>query len=88
MTKINFDHHKGMFGILSMLKNIAEQFKFGDVEKFEDVKLFFLQGTDKYSTVSRMITSNSSVFSQIENEWRCWSISFKDKEPLGNQDLQ
>ncbi|OBZ82694.1 hypothetical protein A0J61_09256 [Choanephora cucurbitarum] len=44
MSKINFDHHKGMFGTLSMLKNIAKQFKYGDIKLFEKIKLFFLQG--------------------------------------------
>ncbi|ORE10150.1 hypothetical protein BCV72DRAFT_200175, partial [Rhizopus microsporus var. microsporus] len=31
ITKIHFDHHKGIFDILSMLKNVADQFRYGNI---------------------------------------------------------
>lgn len=30
-----------------MLKNVAEQFKFSDLDKPKDIKMFFLQGAGK-----------------------------------------
>lgn len=41
-TKVNFDHHKGVFGLLSMLKCIADDYSFASVETFMKVKVFFL----------------------------------------------
>ncbi|EIE90418.1 hypothetical protein RO3G_15129 [Rhizopus delemar RA 99-880] len=40
-VKLNFDHHKGMFGLLAMLKCIADEFHFANIEKFCKVKVFF-----------------------------------------------
>lgn len=43
-VKLKFDHHKGMFGMLAMLKCIADEFYLASVEKFSKVKVFFLNG--------------------------------------------
>ncbi|KAI8346388.1 hypothetical protein EDC96DRAFT_521552 [Choanephora cucurbitarum] len=40
--KLNFDHHKGLFGALSMLKCIADDYSFASVDCFTNVKVFFL----------------------------------------------
>jgi hypothetical protein len=40
-TKSKLDHHKGMFGILAMLKYIVDNFPFGSVETFVRRKFFF-----------------------------------------------
>lgn len=39
-TKSKLDHHKGMFGILAMLKYIVDTFPFGSVETFVWRKFF------------------------------------------------
>ncbi|KAI8387521.1 hypothetical protein BD560DRAFT_320769, partial [Blakeslea trispora] len=41
-SKIAFDHHKGLFGALAMLKAIADSFSKARIETFENVKVFFL----------------------------------------------
>ncbi|KAF1798589.1 hypothetical protein FB192DRAFT_1392267 [Mucor lusitanicus] len=41
--KISFDHHKGLFGTLAMLKSIADSYYFGKVETFAKIKVLFLQ---------------------------------------------
>ncbi|KAG1468825.1 hypothetical protein G6F56_003613 [Rhizopus delemar] len=46
-VKIKLDHHKGMYGILAMLKCIADDFPFASVEAFSRVKVFFIQAADK-----------------------------------------
>ncbi|KAI8097849.1 uncharacterized protein B0P05DRAFT_601512 [Gilbertella persicaria] len=45
-SKINFDHHKAVFGNLSMLKNIADDYAFASIEQFLKVKVFFIQAAD------------------------------------------
>lgn len=42
-VKIKLDNHKGMFGILAMLKCIADYYSFASVESFSQIKVFFLQ---------------------------------------------
>lgn len=46
-VKLKFDHHKGMFGMLAMLKTIADEYHFASVENFSKFKVFFLNGADK-----------------------------------------
>jgi hypothetical protein len=36
------DHYKGMFGLLSMCKGIAENYKYASLESFKKQKVFFL----------------------------------------------
>ncbi|CAO3679486.1 unnamed protein product [Rhizopus stolonifer] len=45
-VKIKLDHHKGIYGILAMLKCIADKFTFASVEKFSRVKVFFLHAAE------------------------------------------
>lgn len=40
-SKISFDHHKRLFGVLSMLKTIADTFYFASIEQFGQMKVFF-----------------------------------------------
>lgn len=40
--KISFDHHKGLFGALAMLKSIADEFPMATVGTFQRCKVFFL----------------------------------------------
>lgn len=40
-TKINFAHHKGVFGGVAMLKEVADKFEYGSTKTFSKVKVFF-----------------------------------------------
>lgn len=44
LSKINYDHHKGLFGCLAMLKTVAEEFYLGSLELFQRIKVFFIHG--------------------------------------------
>lgn len=46
-SKIAFDHHKGLFGALAMLKSIADEFPMATVEAFQKCKVFFVHGAGK-----------------------------------------
>lgn len=41
-SKSSFDHHKGLFGSLSILKAIADNYSFGSLKTFKNVKVFFI----------------------------------------------
>ncbi|KAG1144359.1 hypothetical protein G6F37_007464 [Rhizopus arrhizus] len=46
-SKSSFDHHKGLFGALSMIKAIADNYSFGSLETFKNVKVFFVHAAGK-----------------------------------------
>lgn len=41
-SKHSFDHHKGIFGSLAMLKNIADEFSLAKLDTFSTIKIVFL----------------------------------------------
>lgn len=45
-SKISFDHHKGLFGTLAMLKNITDELQFASMETFCKCKVFFVHAAD------------------------------------------
>ncbi|CEG81395.1 hypothetical protein RMATCC62417_15605 [Rhizopus microsporus] len=47
MTRTNFDHHKAMFGLLSVLKTLADEIKYGSLEIFEQINLLFVHAEGK-----------------------------------------
>ncbi|CAO3637971.1 unnamed protein product [Mucor hiemalis] len=42
-----FDHHKELFGALSILKTIADTFYFASIEQFGQMKVFFTHAAEK-----------------------------------------
>ncbi|ORE07283.1 hypothetical protein BCV72DRAFT_205841 [Rhizopus microsporus var. microsporus] len=48
MTKINFNHHKDMFGALAMLKTIADEIKYTSLDYFQKVKILLVHAADKF----------------------------------------
>ncbi|RCH92266.1 hypothetical protein CU097_012392 [Rhizopus azygosporus] len=45
-TKKPFDHHKGMFDMLPMLKSTLDEFRYASVEIFDEVKVLFIHAAD------------------------------------------
>ncbi|KAG2237314.1 hypothetical protein INT48_009047 [Thamnidium elegans] len=43
-TKIKFDHHKAMFGLLAMMKIVAGEYQYASLQHFSKCKFFFLHG--------------------------------------------
>lgn len=41
-NKVNFDHHKGVYGMLSMLKCIADDYNHASLATFVKMKVYFL----------------------------------------------
>ncbi|EIE90517.1 hypothetical protein RO3G_15228 [Rhizopus delemar RA 99-880] len=46
-AKSSFDHHKDLFGVLAMLKTVADEFYLGSVSTFSKLKLFFVHASGK-----------------------------------------
>lgn len=59
-VKINFDHHKGTFGSLAMLKTVADGFCFASVETFKKLKVFFVHASGNVVLIS-MNNTNLSI---------------------------
>lgn len=77
-VKLNFDHHKGMFGLLAMLKCIADEFHFANIEKFCKVKVFFY--TQQVTLYFTKYSSNSNCFYiQIRSKLHLWSVCFQQE---------
>jgi hypothetical protein len=44
--KSKFDRHKGLFGILAMLKTIAGEYQYGSLETFKQIKALFIHDSN------------------------------------------
>lgn len=51
-VKLNFDHHKGMFGTLAMIKSLVDEFDYASIGQFKKVKVFFLNAAGRTYTAS------------------------------------
>ncbi|OBZ82243.1 hypothetical protein A0J61_09710 [Choanephora cucurbitarum] len=45
-TKHSFDHHKGTYGVLAMLKGIADEYHLASVDTFSKLKILFVHAAD------------------------------------------
>lgn len=46
-TKLSLDNSKGMFGLLAMMKTIADKYRYCSKDIFKQLKLLFLQPGSK-----------------------------------------
>lgn len=67
-VKINFDHHKGTFRSLALLKCIADGFSFASVEKFKKVKVFFVHAAGNIHFLDTVINVDFSF--SVSNLYR------------------
>lgn len=42
MSKIQFDRHKATYGLLAMLKCLAEKYEYGSIETFQKLEMMFI----------------------------------------------
>lgn len=61
-VKIKLDHHKGMYGILAMLKCIADDFPFASVEAFSRVKVFFVQAAGNILFLLNIVVNSNIIY--------------------------
>jgi hypothetical protein len=81
--KINFDHHKGTFECLAMLKTIADEFYFVSRDTFKKLKIFF------FYTLQVIVQACHQIYtytSKVENlhcigtKLHLWSIKYCEEE--------
>lgn len=74
-TKINFDHHKGVYGLLPMIKWIADDYRFGSLDTFTKIKAYFIhaEGTPLCRFGKNILNDNSfsSGFRQVASSLEC-----------------
>lgn len=56
-NKLKLDHHKGVYGALSMLKCIVDDYAYASLKSFSKVKVFFLHGAGKV-----LVYETSNIF--------------------------
>lgn len=56
-SKISFDHHKGMFGLLAMMKRLAHHYELASYETLSNVKIFFLHAHGMFPEYDACIDS-------------------------------
>lgn len=49
-AKVSFDHHKGMFALLSMLKRVADRCNYATYDQFSNLELVFLHAHGMYDS--------------------------------------
>lgn len=83
-AKISYDHHKGFFGGIALLKLIADEFPLASSETFSKVKIFFVHGAGKLPIficlfcLSRFLSFLITLGEQIH----LWILRFESQGPL------
>lgn len=74
-AKAYFDHNKGMFGVLAVLKCVTADLAFASVELLEKVRLFF--SMLKVRLLFHKDTTIDFFLSNIDTHLHLWSISYR-----------
>ncbi|CAO3699877.1 hypothetical protein G6F70_007182 [Rhizopus microsporus] len=85
-TKKPFDHHKGMFGKLSMLKSILDEFRYASVEIFDEVKVLFIHAADHRVKLKEARYAKSvALLTDIVNPWIIKLTQAEDNKGMAEQ---
>ncbi|KAG1141016.1 hypothetical protein G6F37_005338 [Rhizopus arrhizus] len=79
-VKLNFDHHKGMFGALAMIKSIADQYEYASVDQFEKVKVFFLNAAGRHLHLWSLSYKKNDLFDLWKESSLLLRPDFDDKQ--------
>ncbi|KAG0945455.1 hypothetical protein G6F57_003976 [Rhizopus arrhizus] len=79
-VKLNFDHHKGMFGALAMIKSIADQYEYASVDQFEKVKVFFLNAAGRHLNLWSLSYKKNDLFDLWKESSLLLRPDFDDKQ--------
>ncbi|ORZ19905.1 hypothetical protein BCR42DRAFT_371771 [Absidia repens] len=61
-VKISFDHHKGAFGAVAMLKSTADQYPYASVSRFRKIKVFFVHAAGNKLHLWSLSFKNDGVY--------------------------
>jgi hypothetical protein len=81
-SKICFDHHKGLFGLLAMLKSIADVYHEGTMETFRSIKVFFIHAAGKLYISLFYLVPFTHLCNVLEETLYLWSLRFEPGGPV------
>ncbi|KAI8877157.1 hypothetical protein K501DRAFT_278719 [Backusella circina FSU 941] len=65
-TKKGFDHHKATFGLLAMLKVIADEWEMGSFKSFSNIKMYFLHACGTKARVWSLCSPKENVYDSLK----------------------
>ncbi|KAI7900366.1 uncharacterized protein BX663DRAFT_532465 [Cokeromyces recurvatus] len=71
-SKINYDHHNGIYGSLTMLKTVADIFCFASIECFKVFKIYFLQAEEENLEILRTFDDKHDHLPNLIQFW--WRV--------------
>ncbi|KAI7898051.1 uncharacterized protein BX663DRAFT_582987 [Cokeromyces recurvatus] len=80
--KVSFDHHKAMFGMLSMLRTIAMKYKHASFNTFKKVKIHFLHGHGEAIRHWSMSIQTYGVYLMTKEQRVDVPVNFDEKDVL------
>ncbi|KAF7727191.1 hypothetical protein EC973_007889 [Apophysomyces ossiformis] len=81
-TKINFDFHKGMYGAVSMLKTVADIYKYASFHIMAKLKLYFWHVHTTHIRLWSISCPSGGVFVMMREDKCPIPISFNDDPKL------
>ncbi|CEG76176.1 hypothetical protein RMATCC62417_11108 [Rhizopus microsporus] len=78
--KVSFDHYKAMFGMLAMIRNIAQQYSKGTFDTFRKLKIHFLHGHGDAIRHWSISVQALGVYLMDEEQKVVVSVDFKQKD--------
>ncbi|CAO3649580.1 unnamed protein product [Cunninghamella blakesleeana] len=81
-SKVSFDIHKAMFGLLSVLKTIADQFEYASLKSFQQLKVFFLHFSGSNCRIWSLRYSENGVYLFLREDKVILHQTFQEKDDL------
>ncbi|KAI9340614.1 hypothetical protein BD770DRAFT_422260 [Pilaira anomala] len=79
-SKVSFDHYKGLFGMLSMMRTIAQTYNKGTIDTFRKLKIHFLHGHGDAIRHWSMSMQTQGVFLMNKEQKAVVPVDFKEKD--------
>ncbi|ORE15906.1 hypothetical protein BCV71DRAFT_184482, partial [Rhizopus microsporus] len=64
-SKSKFSHHKGLFGTLTMLKTVADDYQYGSLVTFQKIKVLFVHATDRAVYLYSMLPASEGTIYEL-----------------------
>ncbi|ORY97066.1 hypothetical protein BCR42DRAFT_430472 [Absidia repens] len=86
--KISFDHHKGVFGTVAMLKTIADYYSYATTDQFAKIKVFFIQAAGDQLHLWSLCYKENGIYDLWRETYLTIRPSFDDRADLLQELLQ
>ncbi|KAI8646534.1 hypothetical protein BD408DRAFT_336494 [Parasitella parasitica] len=79
-SKVSFDHYKGMFGILSMMRTVAQTYNKGTIDTFGKLKIHFFHGYGDAIRHWSISMETQGAFLMNKEQKAVVPVDFKEKD--------